>query len=391
MKLSLSLLLSVASADLLPNFGGSVGARVTNPTVGGCPKITCVMFCKDGQQKDAKGCDICSCVRNIATGGKLATGTGSCQRDVHGCCAELGVAWCPEKGMCLSTSASAVISCSSWAGNPPQTAASASSSVALPPPTFQRMPPMPPAQSGGLLGGSGLLGVNVGLGLGRPASSPVLATSTSVNAGLSGNTMSSGNSMSTGNSMSSGSATGSVSTGLSLGLSAPAPPGQCGENCYMYCPNGYVKDARGCPTCKCAGPAGTCPTMDCGSRSCVGGYAKDTNGCPTCICLSGSFTNPTLSDTTGKPVTVTPPVVATVNATAKPEKPATKPEVQADALVAMDRPTISLNPCKPSPCKSSQKCVPAPKQCVQAPCPQYTCVKPKKKDAKKSAAPTPSS
>ena len=79
---------------------------------------------------------------------------------------------------------------------------------------------------------------------------------------------------------------------------APDAKVGCGPVCDIYCANGNVLDANGCPTCACkplpdGGPACPCApgTMQnafgclaCGT--CSFGYTLDPTGCPTCTCNS---------------------------------------------------------------------------------------------------------
>jgi hypothetical protein len=99
----------------------------------------------------------------------------------------------------------------------------------------------------------------------------------------------------------------------------------CGPVCDIFCQNGNVLDANGCPTCECNPPppclpgncgpppiynppvcAGTivpgkctygpsgcawdppicemCAALSCPTLKCANGYAPDANGCPTCQC-----------------------------------------------------------------------------------------------------------
>lgn len=461
MKLALPLLLSLATADLMPAPSSRGTASPGNPA--GCPKITCVMFCTDGLQKDDTGCDKCSCVRGGA--GKLATGTTSCTRDAHGCCADLGVAWCADQNICVSTQ-NAVVPCKSWGNNPPVTSApkpaapQPSSNFGTAPtfpsntgfqqaPTqttgfssqssfqssstsnfpsssqfstnFQSSTNFPPAQPKGLQTSfppasaqSSSLAASA-----KPSTFPPAQSSTFPPAGFppaqaltsfppfqsnfnfqsspfpASSTFPPASSFSTffpsqptfppaqsfnfppiqGSFLPAGSSFGlqtattvagstpsrlpaasssTASSRLPAGSSAPASSSCSEVMCTMYCANGFQKDARGCDMCACAGSsADACPSVDCGSRTCDGGFSKDTKGCPTCICLSGSLAAPLQTPATGLDT-----------------------GMQVDALVAVDRPTISLNPCLPAPgpCKASQKCIPSPKQCIQAPCPQYACV-----------------
>lgn len=322
MKLSL-LVLSVVVADFIPAASGTTSAG--NPA--SCPKITCVMFCTDGLQKDEKGCDKCSCVRGA---GKVASGTASCKRDANGCCSELGMAWCPEQSFCLSTRADAVIPCKSWSKNPPATGA-ATVSV------------------------SGSFGSVPAFGAPVTATSNIAISSQSGYSGSLGQTSSSTRTPAT-----NGAASASA---LSVGVTSSSCPEVM---CALYCPSGFKKDSRGCNTCACAGSSnGQCASVDCGGSTCAGGFSKDSNGCPTCICLAGA-TAPALAQTT-RPVASSSSVGRLSASTGS--------GANSDTLVAVDRPRVALNPCLPSPCRSSQRCVPSPKQCIQAPCPQYTCVR----------------
>jgi hypothetical protein len=54
----------------------------------------------------------------------------------------------------------------------------------------------------------------------------------------------------------------------------------CGAVCLIYCPNGNVLDARGCPLCQCK-PA--CTSVTC-KLGCPNGFARDANGCEMCAC-----------------------------------------------------------------------------------------------------------
>lgn len=280
------------------------------------------MFCKDGLQKDEKGCDKCSCVRGT---GKLATGVSSCQRDSHGCCSELGMAWCPDQNFCVSTRPDAVIPCKSWGNTPPVTAASATVSV-----------------SGFGVSGSGAVSTTNG------------ATSTVFGSSTSSSTLKKV-------------AQPSASSGLSSAVTTPASPRvSCPDvMCTLYCPNGFQKDFSGCNKCACAGLGnGQCASVDCGDTTCSGGFSKDSQGCPTCICLAGAV-SPSRTSTQNTRSTGSSRLSASVTGSSG----------QPDSLIAIDRPAVALNPCLSSPCRSNYRCVPSPKQCIQAPCPQYTCVK----------------
>ena len=325
MKFVLPLLLSLTS-DVLAQPRPASGS-LTNPP--GCPVITCVMFCTDGLQKDEKGCDKCSCVRN---GGKLATGTTSCKRDADGCCSELGYKMCPDQGICVSTSPNAVIPCKSWGNNPPATGVIATPQVfgsgAVPAapvtkPALATVRPLPAAQTIPLT----LTGANF-----QQTSLPPVSSS--------------------------------LSTGVVSGVAAAGPSGCSDVMCAMYCPNGYQKDSRGCNKCACASltAGGVCAPVDCGGSSCPGGFSKDSQGCPTCICLTGSV--PVLKETLPK-----------IDPSVPIAKPAVLPAVLPAAPAGSTRSaSASVDPCKPNPCLASQRCVPDPKQCVRAPCPQYQCI-----------------
>jgi hypothetical protein len=79
---------------------------------------------------------------------------------------------------------------------------------------------------------------------------------------------------------------------------APDAKVVCGPVCDIYCANGNVLDATGCPTCSCkpppdGGPACPCAPgtmqnafgcLTCGT--CSFGYVLDATGCPTCTCNS---------------------------------------------------------------------------------------------------------
>ena len=79
---------------------------------------------------------------------------------------------------------------------------------------------------------------------------------------------------------------------------APDAKVVCGPVCDIYCANGNVLDANGCPTCACkpppdGGPACPCAPgtmqnafgcLTCGT--CSFGYVLDPTGCPTCTCNS---------------------------------------------------------------------------------------------------------
>lgn len=390
MKLSLALF-GIAVADLLPSPGAP------------CPKITCVMFCKDGMQKDAKGCDICSCARD----GKVASGTASCKRDADGCCSELGVAWCADQNMCVSTHG-AVIPCKSWANNVPAAAANAQITVLrageIQSTTFGNSPIQTSASTPNSYASSfsGVVQPNFNTQFSssfsavQPSVPPITqpsysSTFSTSNPGTSSLTFSSSNppavdasAWTTGTFAASGnSANGAVSADFAgnAALTTRSAASSCSPvMCAMYCPNGFQKDANGCDRCSCAGATSSaCPsTADCAGRACAGGYAKDNKGCPTCICLSGSATPVTTSSTAGIARSSTPQIEAAPAAA-----------VHSDALVALDRPTISLNPCLPAPgpCQRNQRCVPTPKQCVTTPCPQYSCVNRPMKGGKKGRRP----
>jgi hypothetical protein len=55
----------------------------------------------------------------------------------------------------------------------------------------------------------------------------------------------------------------------------------CGPVCAIFCPNGYVADERGCPTCTCKPPA-ACEKADCGLAP----------GAPNIMCSDGSIGGP---------------------------------------------------------------------------------------------------
>jgi Antistasin family len=55
----------------------------------------------------------------------------------------------------------------------------------------------------------------------------------------------------------------------------------CGPVCAIFCPNGNVLDARGCPTCQCKPAA--CTPVTC-KIFCANGYETDAAGCPICKC-----------------------------------------------------------------------------------------------------------
>jgi hypothetical protein len=146
--------------------------------------------------------------------------------------------------------------------------------------------------------------------------------------------------------------------------------GNCGAVCEIYCPWGNVKDASGCPLCKC-NPAPACQPTDCGApiptppactstcarndggkcawttscsacatgiactTKCAYGYQTDANGCLTCLCnpaptcapkdcgpapgapsmmcsdgsVAGPVCGPTSAGTCGWTITKCPPVV----------------------------------------------------------------------------------
>ncbi len=56
----------------------------------------------------------------------------------------------------------------------------------------------------------------------------------------------------------------------------------CGPVCLIFCEFGNVKDANGCPTCKC-NPAPTCKPVLC-KLGCREGFKKDAMGCELCEC-----------------------------------------------------------------------------------------------------------
>lgn len=363
MKLSLALV-GLAAADLLPPLGGD------------CPRITCVMFCKNGMQKDAKGCDICSCARD----GKIATGTASCKRDADGCCSELGVAWCADQNMCVSTH-NPVIPCKTWAANVPAAAANAQITVltngVIQSTTFGQSAPaqatapiepsaprFTPSQSfsspfPGTFAQSGYVN-NVG---NAPLTNWGLSVATA-NASV----MATGNVGNVGNVVNAPPLVNWPVANASLTAPGLRKPFCSPVMCMMYCPQGMQKDANGCEICACAGATpNACPsTADCAGRACPGGYAKDSKGCPTCICHAGSA-----------PVTsVGGRVSSSQVASGRPSSAQIEAGAHSDALVALDRPSIAQNPCAAHPCnRLTERCVVAPKQCVTTPCPQHKCVK----------------
>jgi hypothetical protein len=137
---------------------------------------------------------------------------------------------------------------------------------------------------------------------------------------------------------------------------------QCSEvMCLMYCPNGFQKDSRGCDVCSCAGESGPNPVFK----------------------LTFQPTNPPQEPPerfAGAPAIPfsLPPLTTPAPAAPIHSVPLANfdSNLQADALIATDRPTISLNPCLPAPgpCQPSEKCVATPMQCITQPCPQYVCV-----------------
>jgi len=83
----------------------------------------------------------------------------------------------------------------------------------------------------------------------------------------------------TGGSATGGTATGGVAMG---GAGGGAGGAGCGPTCDLACPQGYVLDSHGCPTCMCKPPI--CPALKC-TAPCPYGAQKDANGCDTCTCL----------------------------------------------------------------------------------------------------------
>lgn len=80
-----------------------------------------------------------------------------------------------------------------------------------------------------------------------------------------------------------GAAMGGAATGGSGGVgTGGAGTGGCGPVCDLVCPQGYVPDSHGCPTCMCKPPV--CPAIKC-TTTCPYGVQKDANGCDTCTCL----------------------------------------------------------------------------------------------------------
>ena len=62
----------------------------------------------------------------------------------------------------------------------------------------------------------------------------------------------------------------------------------CPPTCQIFCQYGYVKDERGCNTCKCKPEqdSSKCPSLICPVNHCEGGFEVDENNCPTCKCKS---------------------------------------------------------------------------------------------------------
>ncbi|XP_002157818.3 BPTI/Kunitz domain-containing protein 4 isoform X1 [Hydra vulgaris] len=56
---------------------------------------------------------------------------------------------------------------------------------------------------------------------------------------------------------------------------------KCGPTCRMFCPNGYVLDGNGCPTCRCNNQPKCGPVC---MIYCENGNVLDARGCPTCSC-----------------------------------------------------------------------------------------------------------
>jgi hypothetical protein len=80
----------------------------------------------------------------------------------------------------------------------------------------------------------------------------------------------------------SGGTAGTGGAGGSRPDAGPDGPTTCGPVCAIYCPYGYVLDARGCPTCTCKPPP-MCPPVAC-DIFCKYGYQKDEKGCERCAC-----------------------------------------------------------------------------------------------------------
>jgi len=353
MKFRLSLLLSVAIADLLPIPNGGSVASSNGGQPPGCKAVTCVMFCKGGLQKDAHGCDICSCA---ASPGGVATIAGSCNRDSNGCCSDLGVAFCPDQKTCLSTSANAVIKCPSWGpnnANAPRTQLTSGSS-------FE-------SDSADAITSPSISLVSQQHTLTQPIRTP--QASFVVTGQL---------------------PAGQVPAGMTLagGLTSPSTHQCAPVLCALYCAGGFAKDSHGCSVCACASNPNACPAAQCGDRACPRGFSKDANGCPTCICEAGSV--PALQNAVNPPNPIGPiATTAGANVVVK-VNPAPAVNAGGETLVALDRPSVAQNPCvtpngAPAPvCPQGLKCQRAPQTCApnSVSCPQFRCVHPGKGKAK---------
>lgn len=72
-------------------------------------------------------------------------------------------------------------------------------------------------------------------------------------------------------------------------------PSDCPEinaqTCKKRCAHGYLKDAKNCPTCKCA----KCPTTDQCYKQCLYNFETNSLGCPVCKCRAKSKIDARLS------------------------------------------------------------------------------------------------